>query len=231
MEHSRPLLFQIRRIPGEEPLVRIASSSSPTLPPCDLCSGPSGPGAGSLTPTWETPAGTFFYAKFFCTLFRPGTPSAEMPACCCCWRDPCSSNDTLASPLRAISWPLSARRIPRSFSVDERSRANLSLSTSLCSNLRRVVETVPGEMEHLSSLLRIVVHIYFESIFTCLVKKTGLPIFPKFVYRTGYQYIKNHGSRSNTASKNIKWQKKSVWIFFRILSKAMSWKKLNLQPI
>ena len=64
MEHSRPLLFQIRRIPGEEPLVCIASSSSPTLPPCDLWPGPSGPGAGSLTPTWETPAGTFFYDGF-----------------------------------------------------------------------------------------------------------------------------------------------------------------------
>ena len=34
MEHNRPLLCQIRLIPGEEePLVRIASSSSPTLPP------------------------------------------------------------------------------------------------------------------------------------------------------------------------------------------------------
>ena len=65
MEHSHPLLFQIRRIPGEEPLVRIAFSSSPTLPPCDLWPGPSGPGAGSLTSTWETPAGRFFYVFFF----------------------------------------------------------------------------------------------------------------------------------------------------------------------
>ena len=109
MEHSRPLLFQIRRIPGEEPLVRVASSSSPTLPPCDLWPGPSGPGAGSLTPTWETPAGTWWQRLHFLNprprslphhVPLPQTPSSRQSPCL--WCDVCLIQSLAADPYRLL---------------------------------------------------------------------------------------------------------------------------------